>query len=682
MTMLPTSFDPLLVACSLIVAWLASYATLTLVGQAHAGSARTPAWTVGGAILLGFGIWAMHFIGMIAFRLPVTVAYHAPTMTLSWVAAVLASGFALSIASRPKPTPASFASGAIIMGGAINSMHYIGMAAMHVNATVQYNAALVGLSVLIAVSASWGALRLGLSRSQSDDALLRVIGGFLLGIAIAGMHYVAMLAASFHAHADGIDAIVRGDVLSSRAVGWGAALVATAVLAAGIWAVTINERAAVIAARALKTRERNEELEAYAAQRSSEVRAQAEELRKRNEALQAETDALKAFAAYTETVGTHVDIEELAGAAIDVLRVALSDASLAYHQHDRGEAVTGKQVGMIDAAVTSAMQVTAASARMKQQPIIQDAAGDSPAHAVYPVIVQGELRGLLTAELTQPAWTDRDRLVFSAVGSGLSLAAERAFLIHRLQVRQEQLTRANEELEAFSYTVSHDLRAPARHILSFAQVLRRHLPDDAPPRALQSLEFIDRSAAQMHQLIDKLLDLARLARVDLQRESVNLDDLVRELSERFTLAEPQRRIEWRGQPLGEVWGDAALLRQVLENLLGNAVKYTRHREVARIDVWCTRAPGEVAVFVRDNGAGFDPRFAGKLFGAFQRLHRADEFEGTGVGLANVRRIVTRHGGRVWAEGAVDQGATFAFALPVRAVQDTRSSSAEANSDTG
>ncbi|AFZ67229.1 MHYT domain-containing protein [Deinococcus peraridilitoris] len=172
MTLLPSSFDPLLVTCSVVVAWLASYATLTLVSQVHTHKTRTPLWIALGAVLLGFGIWSMHFIGMLAFRLPETVTYDVPGMILSWLAAVLASGYALFIASRPQPTRFTFGQGALIMGGAINGMHFLGMHAMHVNASVQYNPALVALSILIAVSASWGALQLALHKviTGGDDA--------------------------------------------------------------------------------------------------------------------------------------------------------------------------------------------------------------------------------------------------------------------------------------------------------------------------------------------------------------------------------------------------------------------------------------------------------------------------------------------------------------------------------
>jgi light-regulated signal transduction histidine kinase (bacteriophytochrome) len=214
--------------------------------------------------------------------------------------------------------------------------------------------------------------------------------------------------------------------------------------------------------------------------------------------------------------------------------------------------------------------------------------------------------------------------------------------------------------------VSHDLRAPLRHIDGFASMLTAHLGAQIDDKTKRYVTVINESARRMGRLIDDLLSFSRHGRVELKRTNVRLTDLIDEVRQQLQSETAERNIRWNIEPLPEVYGDVAMLRQVFANLLGNAVKYTRTRSEAVITVGSLPAPGrEVIVFVRDNGAGFNPKYAGRLFGVFQRLHSESEFEGTGVGLANVQRILHRHGGRVWAEGKVDEGATFYFALPLR-----------------
>jgi signal transduction histidine kinase len=229
-----------------------------------------------------------------------------------------------------------------------------------------------------------------------------------------------------------------------------------------------------------------------------------------------------------------------------------------------------------------------------------------------------------------------------------------------------QLEAANRELEAFSYSVSHDLRAPLRHVTGFAGLLEERLRDSEDEDVRACLMKIVTSAGNMDRLINDLLEFSRMGRVSLAKRRVNLQDLVRQARDEVAAhaGADGRHIDWQVDPLPDADADPSLLKQAVLNLLSNALKYSAPRAVARIHVGTADgSPGEVVVFVRDNGVGFDPRYADKLFGVFQRLHRADEFEGTGIGLANVKRIVTRHGGRVWAEGALDQGATFFFSLP-------------------
>ncbi len=236
----------------------------------------------------------------------------------------------------------------------------------------------------------------------------------------------------------------------------------------------------------------------------------------------------------------------------------------------------------------------------------------------------------------------------------------------RLRESESQLERAKRELEAFSYSVSHDLRAPLRAIDGFSKILREDQAARLDDEGRRLLDSIVQGARTMGRLIDDLLEFSRMGRAALRPWRVDMTALAQSVFQEVAAGEPGRRIESRIGPLPEAWGDPSLLRQVLVNLLGNAVKYTRPREVATVEVGGREEGGETVYVVRDNGVGFPPEYAPKLFGVFQRLHSAKEFEGTGVGLAIVHRIVTRHGGRVWAEGSPGAGATFSFALPRKA----------------
>lgn len=233
----------------------------------------------------------------------------------------------------------------------------------------------------------------------------------------------------------------------------------------------------------------------------------------------------------------------------------------------------------------------------------------------------------------------------------------------RVVERTAELEAANRELEAFSYSVSHDLRAPLRHIEGFVEILQATTKDSLNPDARKHLKTIADSAAQMSRLIDDLLAFSRTARAELRQGAIVLTDMVHAIIRDLKPEIGERKVQWVIGKLPKVQADPALLRQVVLNLLQNALKYTRTRPEARIEVKSRSTRTEHVISVKDNGVGFDMRFAHKLFGVFQRLHRAAEFEGTGIGLANVRRIIHRHGGRTWAEGEIDKGATIHFSLP-------------------
>jgi PAS domain S-box-containing protein len=237
-----------------------------------------------------------------------------------------------------------------------------------------------------------------------------------------------------------------------------------------------------------------------------------------------------------------------------------------------------------------------------------------------------------------------------------------AELEHRVQIRTAELTSANQELEAFTYSVAHDLRAPLRHIDAFTRILQEDFAGSFPPEAAQLLETIRRGSENMSRLVNDLLNLAHVGRQEMKKERTALKLLVEEVIAEMQRETEGRNIEWRVADLPAVEGDPGLLKQVFANLLSNAVKYTRPRQQAVIEIGLRVMNDESVIYVRDNGVGFNMKYADKLFGVFQRLHRAEEFEGTGVGLAIVERVVKRHGGHIWAESELDKGATFYFTL--------------------
>ncbi len=283
----------------------------------------------------------------------------------------------------------------------------------------------------------------------------------------------------------------------------------------------------------------------------------------------------------------------------------------------------------------------------------------------------GVERTMLVNARTMPLPDRDDRVVLMTVSDISTRKADEnriRELNRQLEGKIDQVSEVNQELEAFSYSVSHDLRAPLRHIGGFADKLGRHLGDKADDKSQHYLEIIGGSATRMSSLIDDLLVYSRLGRSALRLQAVDMQSLVSEtramLDANAQTDTPGRRIEWQVAPLPILIADENMMRQLWLNLLGNAVKYSANRELTRIKVNHDRLDdGSHHFSVRDNGAGFDMEYAGKLFGVFQRMHKASDYPGTGIGLASVRRVLMRHGGRIWAEAAPDAGATFDFIIP-------------------
>jgi len=239
-----------------------------------------------------------------------------------------------------------------------------------------------------------------------------------------------------------------------------------------------------------------------------------------------------------------------------------------------------------------------------------------------------------------------------------------AELDRRVSERTVELRAAVTELESFTYNVSHNLRAPLRHLDGFAHLLLQHAPPELDARCAHYVQAIGQCARKMGRLVDDLLAYTHVGRMPLSIQTVDLQAVVQAAQRDLAAVTEDRSISWSVAPLPLVEADPALLQRAVGNLLSNAIKFTTPQSAAHIEIGTLASdPGEIVVFVRDNGVGFDPRYAGKLFGVFQRLHSEEEFEGTGIGLAMVQRIILRHRGRVWGEGRIGEGATFYFALP-------------------
>jgi PAS domain S-box-containing protein len=292
-----------------------------------------------------------------------------------------------------------------------------------------------------------------------------------------------------------------------------------------------------------------------------------------------------------------------------------------------------------------------------------------------PIITDGQVIGLYSVDKVEPAFfSAEDRILAEGLAAQAAIAIQNrrlhdqitranVELEQRVADRTAQLEESNSELEAFAYSVSHDLRAPLRHIDGFIELLQKRTKTRLDDKSQHYMDMISDSAQKMGILIDDLLSFSRMGRQEIYTSKVDLNDLIQDIMHDSETEIRGRNIQWKISRLPLVTGDRAMLRVVLANLIVNAVKFTRPKEFAEIEIGYEANESEITLFVRDNGVGFDMKYVDKLFGVFQRLHSQEDFEGTGIGLANVHRIIRRHGGRTWAEGQVDHGATFYFSLP-------------------
>lgn len=403
--------------------------------------------------------------------------------------------------------------------------------------------------------------------------------------------------------------------------------------------------------------------------------------------LDEERAALEAFTRFTEAVGGQMDVQVLVRQAITLLFDTCGvDVTYLEREGDLYKA-TAWNPGY-DPALLSRLQAgfplrqssLALILRRQEVAFINywDAAAqwiDESRHlravAGYPFFQDGEMESvLIMGSRKSVVWTERKKGIFRAVGRSLDLALDRArqawtMTAQRdaLDARTQELAASTREIEAFSYSISHDLRTPVRHMLGFLKLARTSLDTRIDERSARYLDVIEQSGEQMNVLIDAMLNLSNTAQQPLKPTTVDLGKVVAQLQEALVPDLLTRNIRWEVTPLPSVQGDQDALRQVLSQLIENALKFTRTRDPAVIQVWPEDQGETWKISVKDNGLGFDPRYQERLFNLFQRLHSAREAAGSGVGLASVRRLILKHGGQVFAEGQLGEGATFGFVLP-------------------
>ncbi|GGO40157.1 sensor histidine kinase [Deinococcus humi] len=390
--------------------------------------------------------------------------------------------------------------------------------------------------------------------------------------------------------------------------------------------------------------------------------------------------SLEAFMMLTEAIGLETDRVRLAERASELFLASMPGWSTGYYEWDGGlwrarytnvpdprlrdalfAGVPASTPGLFE-AVEARGPVFFDQLGVRDELVV--GAGSYDAAAFIPYFRDGQPTAMFAIGSEQyQMWLPEDRALFEAVGRSLGLGLERAWQAQELEEQRSELQAANEELEAFAYSVSHDLRTPARHVKGFTELGRRAMAQGQLDKVERAFRVMEGAADQMNSMIDAMLALSHSTRQPLTHTAVNLSALMEHARRHVEDEGGGRQIEWRIEPLPQVMGDPATLQQVLTNLLSNAVKFTRTRERAVIEIGAQAGDEAWTVWVQDNGVGFDPAYADRLFGPFQRLHGHSEFEGTGIGLATVRRIIVRHGGRIWASSVPGEGTTFSFTLP-------------------
>jgi len=604
------SYDYRLVALSVLIAILASYAALDLAGRVTSaqGKARL-LWLNGRAIAMGFGIWSMHYIGMLAFRLPIPVQYDWPTVLLSLVAAIVASGIALFVVSRHMMGVIRAVLGSIFMGSGIAIMHYTGMAAMRLFAMCSYSATLVTLSVILAIMISFVALWLTFySRGETAAwSWRKILSAVVMGAAIPVMHYTGMAAASFTASPS-----VHGNRSHAISV--------TSLSVAGVTVVTLTVLGLVL-------------LTSLADRRFSLQAMELEASRRHHQIIETALDAFIEIDSDGLITDWNAQAETTFGwSRSEAIGQTLSQMIIPHRYRE---------------AHTQGLRLFLATG---EGPVLNKRIEIAALHrdgTEFPI------------ELAIAAIRWGERRLFSAFARDVT---EQKRAQRELARKVEELARSNAELEQFAYVASHDLQEPLRMVASFTQLLAHRYKGKLDADADEFIGFAVDGATRMQQLIQDLLSYSR---VTTKGQSFRLIDAKapcdNALENLQTSIKDSNAVVNVG-PLPAVLADPRQLMQLFQNLIGNAVKY-RNDRTPEIHV-AAKPNGDQWVFsVQDNGIGIAPQHSERIFQMFQRLHTTNEYQGTGIGLAICRKIVERHGGKIWVEAQPGKGSTFVFTIP-------------------
>jgi PAS domain S-box-containing protein len=614
-----------LVTLSVVIAIIGSYVALDFATRMRAPTAKHKiVLFVIGALTMGLAIWTMHFVGMLAMYTNMPMSYDPTLSSLSILAATIGAGIAFSIMKRKKIGLIHLFTGSIAMGIAICTMHYIGMASMKMGAVIHYTPSLFVLSIVIAIVASAGALWIAFQLRTNNPRVLfyqKIGGAVVMGIAISSMHYTGMAAANYtiatHVASTFTSSTVGNFTLSD--------LLIIAGIIFGIVLVILSSRSDVEfqTVKALNTK---------ISSLMSRYRSLNTRLKKSEEMSRLMIDSIKDYAIF------------------------LIDPNGIVTSWNKGaERIKGYTADEIVGKNFSVFYLREALQKKHPQYELKMALE----HGEY--IEQGfRVRkdgSIFWANVTiTPVYKKNQLIGFSKIVQDLT----------EQKKSKERLDASIKELESFSYSVSHDLRAPLRSIDGFSKILLERYGEKLDEEGRHFLDRVRKGTQQMGQLIDDLLNLSSLARKELNiEEKVDLTGIAKEIIAELQRQEPERQVE---MDIGEgIFGDGDkhLLRIVLQNLLENAWKFTSHHAVAHIVFKTTAQAGKTVYYVKDDGAGFDMAYVKKLFGAFQRLHQANEFQGTGVGLAIAQQIIKRHLGKIWAKGDVEKGAIFYFTLGKR-----------------
>lgn len=740
------SYDYLLVGLSVIISILAAYAALDLARRVTSAQGLAQLmWLAGGATAMGFGIWSMHYVGMLAFRLPIPVQYDWPTVLVSLVAAILASAIALFVVSRRTMGLGRALLGSVLMGGGIATMHYVGMEAMRMQAICSYSPALLALSVVLAIVISLVALWLTFRFRQGATAWnwMKTVSAVVMGLAIPVMHYTGMAAATFVAtdvphgeltHAVSVSSLSVAGIVIVTFVVLGVVLLASlgfeklptarqlaqryfvSLAAIGLLAIIgsllIRRQgqleAAATAAAVIGLEERKDQLhfalvllilgglllQGLIVLRPALMGIQRgiRRLERTKHALYRKTTFVELLQLVASTANQSTSIEVVLQFTLERIceRTGWPIGHVYMAASTPGDDLIPSELWYLQdaAAFDTFRKVTSGTpmplgvglpgrvARDLKPCWIADISLDEnfPRREIsrdlglksafaFPVLAQGKVAAILEFFSRTAGEPDDELLtVMSNIGVQLGLFIERTRAQANLAQQAEALAHSNAELEQFAYVASHDLQEPLRMVASYTQLLARRYREKLDDEAMEFIDFAVDGATRMQTLIRDLLSYSRLTSKPRSPQIMDAESAARTACENLRKAVEDAGANIRIGSLPRVLADSTQLTQLFQNLIGNALKY-RGADRPEVQIEAKPADGSWVFSVQDNGIGIDSQYFERIFQMFQRLHTRAEYPGTGIGLAICRKIVERHGGKIWVESQPGGGSTFLFTIP-------------------